>query len=68
MMVGVRTRWLLIAVTVAVLCMVGVGAKTQWNDPNPNPGWDKYYGAWQYGRRAVMMYGRLAVICNGGCL
>jgi len=44
MMVGVRARWLLIAVTVAVLCMVGVGAKTQWNDPNPNPGWDKYYG------------------------
>jgi hypothetical protein len=19
-------------------------AKTKWNDPNPNPGWDKYYG------------------------
>jgi hypothetical protein len=29
---------------IGALCVQCAVAKTEWNDPNPNPGWEKYYG------------------------
>ena len=32
------------AIAFATTAPLPAHGKTKWNDPNPNPGWDKYYG------------------------
>lgn len=39
-----RRAALAMAASLAMAAPLAADAKTKWNDPNPNPGWDKYYG------------------------